>query len=147
MLLPEYLKRLKKGLAVVKKKVVKKKSSSKSPAFEESLGELERVVTELEGGDLGLSEALACYEQGVKHLASCNAQLEQAERKIELLSGVDANGNPITESFETESFDVAAESLDQKAAARGKRRSRPARPGSQAQKVDNAEVGDEGCLF
>ena len=59
-------------------------------SFEESLGELEKIVAELESGKLGLSDALARYEEGVKHLKGCQQLLEMAERKIELLSGVDA---------------------------------------------------------
>ena len=69
-------------------------------SFEDSLEELEKIVAELESGKLGLSDALARYEEGVKHLKGCQQLLEMAERKIELLSGVDADGNPITEPFE-----------------------------------------------
>lgn len=87
-------------------------------SFEECLKELEAIVADLEGGNLGLSEALARYEQGVKHLKSCHELLRLAERKIELLSGVDAEGNPITVPFDP---GVDA-SLEEKAAARGRRR-------------------------
>ena len=83
-------------------------------SFEESLEELEKIVAELESGKLGLSDALARYEEGVKHLKGCQRLLEMAERKIELLSGVDADGNPITERFE----EGDVESLEGKAAAR-----------------------------
>ena len=47
--------------------------------------ELEKIVAELESGKLGLSDALARYEEGVKHLKGCQQLLEMAERKIELL--------------------------------------------------------------
>jgi exodeoxyribonuclease VII small subunit len=87
-------------------------------SFEESLAALEGIVAELESGKLGLSEALSRYEEGVKHLKGCQHLLEMAERKIELLSGVDADGNPITERFEESDID----SLEAKAAARGQRR-------------------------
>jgi exodeoxyribonuclease VII small subunit len=86
--------------------------------FEESLAELETIVGELESGKLGLSDALARYEQGVRHLKSCQQLLERAERRIELLSGVDAEGNPITHPLD----DRELESLEEKAAARGQRR-------------------------
>jgi exodeoxyribonuclease VII small subunit len=72
----------------------------------------------LEGGKLGLSDALARYEEGVKHLKGCQQLLEMAERKIELLSGVDADGNPITERFE----ETETESLEVKGAGRSARR-------------------------
>jgi len=87
-------------------------------SFEDSLEQLEKIVADLESGKLGLSEALERYEQGVKHLKSCQQLLERAERKIELLSGVDADGNPITQPFDESEDD----SLEAKAAARGQRR-------------------------
>ena len=98
----------------------KKKTASENdaPTFEESLGELESIVGELESGKLGLSDALARYELGVKHLKSCHELLERVERKIELLSGLDAEGNPITAPFD-EGDDA---SLEEKASARGRRR-------------------------
>jgi exodeoxyribonuclease VII small subunit len=99
----------------------KKKAASRDEcagSFEDSLGELEKIVAELESGKLGLSEALARYEEGVKHLKGCQQSLEMAERRIELLSGVDADGNPITTRFEEGEVD----SIEGKAAARGQRR-------------------------
>jgi exodeoxyribonuclease VII small subunit len=87
-------------------------------SFEESLSELEKIVAELESGKLGLSDALARYEEGVKHLKGCQQLLEMAERKIELLSGVDADGNPITERFE----ETENDSLEAKGAGRAGRR-------------------------
>ncbi len=89
-------------------------------SFEESLERLETIVHQLEQGNLGLSESLGCYEEGVKHLKHCYHALEAAERKIELLAGFDADGNPVTEDF-----DETELSLDEKAAARSRRRSRP----------------------
>jgi exodeoxyribonuclease VII small subunit len=123
----------------------KKKPTSRDEcvaSFEESLGELEKIVAELESGKLGLSDALERYEQGVKHLKGCQQLLERAERKIELLSGVDADGNPIAQPFEEEDID----SLEAKAAARGGRRtsgskSTPGRSGR------DAEIEDPARLF
>jgi exodeoxyribonuclease VII small subunit len=101
---------------MAKKKPTAPEESATS--FEESLAELEKIVAELESGKLGLSDALARYEEGVKHLKGCQQLLESAERKIELLSGVDADGNPITQPFD----EGDADSLEAKAAARGQRR-------------------------
>ena len=97
----------------------KKKQSQReecASSFEESLVALEKIVAELESGKLGLSDALARYEEGVKHLKGCQQLLEEAERKIELLSGVDAEGNPITKPFADDDGDGP---LEAKAAARG----------------------------
>ncbi len=90
------------------------------PSFEEALAQLEGIVRHLEEGELGLDEALARYEDGVKLLRRCQQLLEQAERRIELLSGVDAEGNPISTPFEDPSL-----SLDEKAKQRSRRRSSP----------------------
>jgi exodeoxyribonuclease VII small subunit len=101
--------------------MAKKKSTTRdecAASFEDSLKELEKIVAELESGKLGLSDALARYEEGVMHLKGCQQLLEMAERKIELLSGVDADGNPITERFE----ETENDSLEAKAAGRGARR-------------------------
>ena len=101
-----------------------KKGKSSDPrvdrdtSFETSLDKLEQAVHQLEEGQLGLSESLERYEQGVKHLKQCYRALETAERKIELLAGVDSDGNAITEPFDDREM-----TLDQKAAARTGRRS------------------------
>jgi exodeoxyribonuclease VII small subunit len=70
------------------------------PSFEQSLERLEEIVHLLEEGDAGLEESLARYEEGVKLLRQAYDLLQRAERKIELLSGVDAEGNPLTEPFD-----------------------------------------------
>jgi exodeoxyribonuclease VII small subunit len=101
---------------MAKKKNLARAESSES--FEVSLAELESIVAELESGSLPLADALARYEVGVKHLSMCQRLLERAERRIELLSGVDANGNPITRPFD----DAETASLEEKAQSRGKRR-------------------------
>ena len=68
--------------------------------FEQSLAELDRVVRDLEDGQLGLEDALSRYETGVGLLKRCYAQLRQAEQRIMQLTGVDANGQPLTQPFE-----------------------------------------------
>src|SRR3972149_7849914 len=95
-----------------------KKQTADQPNFEQSLKRLEEIVHLLEEGDLGLNDALERYEEGVKLLRQAYELLQRAERKIELLSGVDAEGNPITRPFDEE----AHASLEEKAAARGKPR-------------------------
>ena len=55
--------------------------------FEAAIGELESIVKKLEeGGDLPLEESLKLYERGVTLSKFCHARLEDAERRIELLS-------------------------------------------------------------
>jgi exodeoxyribonuclease VII small subunit len=87
-------------------------SAAREPAgdepvtFEQSLAELETIVHQLEDGELGLADALARYEQGVKHLKRCYEQLRDAERKIELLTGVGENGTPVTQPFALDSAPI-----------------------------------------
>src|SRR6266581_4580724 len=55
--------------------------------FEAAIAELESIVKKLEeGGDLSLEDSLKLYERGVTLSKFCHARLEDAERRIELLS-------------------------------------------------------------
>ena len=54
--------------------------------FESALKSLEEIVSQLEGGDLALDRALELFEEGVKISRFCNAKLEEAERKVEMLT-------------------------------------------------------------
>ncbi len=56
-----------------------------SPTFETSLEELERIVKELEKGDLPLEQSLALFENGMRLSADCKRQLEEAESRVEIL--------------------------------------------------------------
>jgi exodeoxyribonuclease VII small subunit len=67
--------------------------------FEEALGELERIVHELEDGQVDLEASLARYEKGVGLLKRCYAQLRQAEQRIVQLTGVDEEGRPLSQPF------------------------------------------------
>ena len=111
-----------------KKKIVREAASSKSLDFESAMKRLEQIVDELEGGQLGLNDSLSQYEEGVHHLKRCFELLSSAEKRIALLTGIDADGNPVTESFDDDHGD-----LDAKAASRSKRRSvtKPANKGRQ----------------
>ncbi len=82
--------------------MAKKKASDKSPQFEESLEQLEQIVRQLEDGQLGLSESLSRYEEGVRHLKGCYDALAKAEQKIELLTSVDEDGETTTEPFDAD---------------------------------------------
>ena len=72
----------------------------RTPSFEEALAELETIVRELEAGDSCLEDSLSRYEQGVGLLKHCYSQLRQAEQRVLLLSGEDADGRPVTQPFE-----------------------------------------------
>lgn len=54
--------------------------------FEEALKKLEKIVTDLEKGDLTLDEALKKYQEGIELSRACSARLESARKKVEVLS-------------------------------------------------------------
>jgi exodeoxyribonuclease VII small subunit len=99
-----------------------REAESESPAtFEESLGDLERIVSQLEEGNLGLSESLALYEKGVQRLRECYALLSAAEQRIELVTAVDEQGRAITEPFDAS----ATSELEAKGETHSHRQSKP----------------------
>lgn len=90
--------------------MAKKKKEEPQLKFEQALEELEKIVEDLERGELGLDESLERYERGVKAYRRCYEILEGAEHRIALLTGTDAQGNPVTEEFVHQSTaDQAAE--------------------------------------
>ena len=68
--------------------------------FEASLDELEKIVKQLESGDLPLEESLKLFEDGVRLSRDCRERLSKAERRIEVLMQ-DANGNLELEKIDT----------------------------------------------
>jgi exodeoxyribonuclease VII small subunit len=54
--------------------------------FEGAIAELDGIVKKLEEGDLPLEQSLALYERGVQLSRFCHARLEDAERRIEILT-------------------------------------------------------------
>ena len=82
---------------------------SEAPAgFEAQLATLERIVRELERGDLPLEQSLDLFEQGVKLSRECQERLNEAERRIEVLLRDDA-GRPVLGAFATEELERAAD--------------------------------------
>ena len=68
-------------------------------SFEKGLERLEKIVQELEQGDLPLERALELFEEGMKLSGNCRRQLEEAENKVELL--VKRAGKIVPEPFES----------------------------------------------
>lgn len=54
--------------------------------FESALAELESIVKQLESGNLTLESSLALFERGIELSRYCHTRLENAERRIEVLS-------------------------------------------------------------
>ena len=53
--------------------------------FEQSMDELEKVVSELENGDLNLEDSIKKFEKGMELSKKCNKILEDAEKRITVL--------------------------------------------------------------
>jgi exodeoxyribonuclease VII small subunit len=71
--------------------------SPASPDFEQSLTELEALVTKLEQGDIPLEDALKTFERGVALTRQCQAALRTAQQKVEVL--LSRSGEETIESF------------------------------------------------
>jgi exodeoxyribonuclease VII small subunit len=60
--------------------------------FEDCLTRLEQIVAALEGGDLSLEESLKVFEEGIGLARHCAKYLDEAERRIELLTKDESGG-------------------------------------------------------
>jgi len=66
--------------------------------FEKSLQNLEKIVSNMESGELGLEESLAQFEKGIKLARNCQDTLTNAEFRVEQL--IEKNGLQQTIPFE-----------------------------------------------
>ena len=60
-------------------------AESQPPAFETALAELEKLVEQMERGDVSLEESLRMFERGVELARHCQTALRDAEAKIQVL--------------------------------------------------------------
>ena len=74
--------------------------------FEECLSRLEQIVGALEAGNLPLEESLKAFEEGIALARHCARYLDEAERRIELLTKDEA-GLPKTQPFTFEGDESA----------------------------------------
>jgi exodeoxyribonuclease VII small subunit len=72
---------------------------TKGEKFETSLEKLESIIRKLEEGDLSLEESLKCFEEGMKLARLCEARLNEAQKKIEILMK-DKEGKKVPKDFE-----------------------------------------------
>lgn len=73
-------------------------SPDKAPGFEASMGRLEKIVSEMEEGELSLEQMIARFEEGRALIKTCTRTLNEVERKIELL--VKKDGDVAAQPFE-----------------------------------------------
>ena len=77
------------------------KEAAEEVKFEKGLERLEKIVEELEAGDIPLEEALKKYEEGVRLSRLLNEKLAQAEKKIQILTK-SLDGTSKREDFDVE---------------------------------------------
>ena len=75
-------------------------SAKKSINLEKALTDLENIVEELESGDLPLEKAMKKFEEGIKLTRGCQAALQDAEQKVEIL--LKSAGDEELEEFDVE---------------------------------------------
>ncbi|HYP00669.1 MAG TPA: exodeoxyribonuclease VII small subunit [Pyrinomonadaceae bacterium] len=96
-----------------------KKTEAQSQNFEASLSALEKIVRELERGELPLEKSLELFERGVRLSRECQERLQEAERRIEVLlqrdggaEGRAGGSSVVLGAFQGEEFDRLANSGD-----------------------------------
>src|SRR5262245_54864546 len=119
-------------------------AASTPPTFESALERLVAIVHELEEGNLGIETSLTRFEEGIGLLRDCYRTLEQAEQRIEILVGSDADGNPLTGPF-----DAAAtiEPADPQNKRPGRRRSGTTTAAPQPDPEPDVSKREESRLF
>ena len=86
------------------------KKGEESRNFERSLSELERIVSEMEDGKLGLEDMIKHFEQGQALVKFCTQKLNEVEKKIEIL--VKKGDAVVAEPFEPEVAESEGEAED-----------------------------------
>ena len=61
-------------------------AEKKKLSFEENIEKLEEILSKLEDEKLSLDMSVKLYEEGMKLVSTCNRELEDAERKIKILT-------------------------------------------------------------
>lgn len=71
----------------------------KKEKFEDALEKLEKIVSQLEEGNISLEDSLKLFEEGIRLSRFCNQKLDEAEKRVEiLLKGKD--GDLVREPFD-----------------------------------------------
>ena len=109
-------------------------------SFEQALKRLEELVRRLEQGNAPLEQSLTEYAEAVELLRVCQGKLDDAQGRIEVLCGFDAQGEPIVRPLTTE----ASMTLEEKRTARSSRRSASS-DGRSTRKAP--DVDESGQLF
>ena len=76
---------------------------AKPAGFEAALSELEKLVAQMESGELPLEDALRNFERGVQLTRECQQELQKAQQKVEILMARPAGA--VIEAFEPDGDD------------------------------------------
>ena len=69
--------------------------------FENNLNRIEKIVADLESGELSLDDSLKLFEEGSGLISACNSMLNEAEQKVMLVKK-SMSGEPVLTAFEEE---------------------------------------------
>ena len=92
-----------------KRKVNEVATAKAGPTFEQAIQRLEKIVADMESAELPLEDVLKKYEEGTRLARFCSQKLEEAEKKIELLTKK-ADGSVELKPFDEDAEDAAEES-------------------------------------
>ncbi len=109
------------------------------PKFEKDLERLEGIVQALEDGGLPLDDALKRFEEGIRLAKRCERALQDAEKKIELLTK-NADGDLEAQPFDDAETENADEPVAKKTSARKKSATHESKP-------DESEDDEDGGLL
>jgi exodeoxyribonuclease VII small subunit len=73
--------------------------AEKKQKFEDAMKELQKVTSEMESGELSLEEMIQHFERGQKLIKSCSSQLNDIQKKIEIITKK-SDGSIVLEDFE-----------------------------------------------
>ena len=83
------------------KKIANPTAAASVPSFEQAIQRLEKIVADMESAELPLEDVLKKYEEGTRLVRFCTAKLDEAEKKIELLTKK-ADGSVALKPFEAD---------------------------------------------
>lgn len=85
---------------------------TKNVKFEDALKRLEKIVEKLETGDASLDESLSLYEEGISLFRGCQSKLDEAKKKVEVLTKKGGSGKLEPAPFDTGDDDAAEAAME-----------------------------------
>jgi exodeoxyribonuclease VII small subunit len=90
------------------KKAASQSAQTDGPSFEQAIQRLEKIVADMESAELPLEDVLKKYEEGMRLVRFCSQKLEEAEKKIDILTKK-ADGTVALKPFDAKETDEAEE--------------------------------------